>query len=70
MNWPYSLIKILTTFDLQIACLSVMRVIFEVHWTREHKGKPESENKCVNIMLKFIHTTYTQIIMTKSGYGF
>ena len=39
----FSFKKILTTFDLQIACLSVMRVIFEVHWTREHEGKPENQ---------------------------
>ena len=42
-NCIFSFKKILTTFDLQIACLSVMRVIFEVHWTREHEGKPENQ---------------------------
>ena len=36
---------ILTTFNLQIACLSVMRVVFKVHRTREHKCKPEIEDK-------------------------
>ena len=42
----------LTAFDLHPAGLRVVRVIFEVHWTRENQSQPEisREGSAISIM--------------------